>query len=115
MATIELQLPELADIAMRLERLEKAHKTAERPQSETDSPLREPPGWSLMGRDEVAKLTGICPATLGLMIKQGIVPDGVQALGNKKVWTVAQVRDIAERMANGEFTGIRLWAKEAQS
>jgi hypothetical protein len=74
MATFEILMPEPADIGRRLELLEKTYKPPERSQSETDSPLREPPGWSLMGRDEVAKLAGICSTTLGLMIKQGLIP-----------------------------------------
>jgi hypothetical protein len=112
MATIELQMPELADIGRRLELLEKAHKAPDRSQSETDSPFQERPDWSLLRRDVAAEMVGVSVPTFNLMIKAGLVADGIQVMGRTKMWEVRQIRELAAHLMAGKFTGITVGGKK---
>lgn len=49
------------------------------------------------------------------MVRQGHAPKGVRAMGKVVVWSVGTIRDIAERMAKGEFSNIKLYAKKGMA
>jgi hypothetical protein len=65
-----------------------------------------------MDRNEVVSILGVGKSTLAMMIKKGIIEDGKQILARTKMWRVEDVKGVAERLHNGEFSGVRLWSKK---
>jgi predicted DNA-binding transcriptional regulator AlpA len=65
--------------------------------------------WHLIDRNAAAAAIGVSRSTFNAMIKQRIVPDGVEILARTKMWRVGEIRDLAERMYRGEFSGVKLW------
>lgn len=66
--------------------------------------------WNLLDRSAAAAAIGVSKSTFNLMIKFQLVPDGVEILARTKMWRVDVIRDLAERLYNGEFSGVKLWA-----
>jgi predicted DNA-binding transcriptional regulator AlpA len=77
-----------------------------------DLPIQERPDWGLMSRYEVMGTLGVSKSTFYLMIKKGVAPKGQQILARTKMWTVGQIKELAARLHNGEFSGVKLWEKK---
>ena len=65
--------------------------------------------WMLLTREEAAHAIGVKRSTFYEMIKQNIVPDGVMVFDRTKMWRVDVIKEVAERLYRGEFSGMKLW------
>ena len=65
--------------------------------------------WMLLTREEAARAIGVKRSTFYEMIKQDIIPDGVMIFDRTKMWRFDIIREVAERLYKGEFSGIKLW------
>lgn len=73
------------------------------------TPLRDLPDWALVPRSRILELLSIGESAFYQMIQHNLVPDGKTVLGRTKMWRLAQVRDMAERLYSGEFEGVNIW------
>ena len=75
------------------------------------------PDWGMLWVEQITSSTksgriGVLPiskSTWYQLVKKGLIPEGVKIIGKKVAWSVDTVKEIAQRMANGEFTNVDLW------